>query len=152
MSLYLNYSILDKASAITLSLPFMWVIVTLYSCKIRDHLVSLWFLLDIFDRNVRGLWSVKTEIGCRVHAYNWISIHNPLSLVSWGLKWGTYQQVILRLDIQRHLSLDLGSLHCNKGRLANSYLKEGKFTPWGLLWWDVATSRILTVIWGFCPY
>ena len=51
----------DRASANTLCLPGMCLIIKSY---LRLHLIKHWFLSLSLLRNVRGLWSVNTSIGC----------------------------------------------------------------------------------------
>ena len=49
------YATLDKASAITLSLPLICLMSRLYSCKVKLHLTNLWFLFFILWMKDEGI-------------------------------------------------------------------------------------------------
>ena len=71
INLYFNssqyYPTLEKTLAMKLTLHLICLIIRLYSCNIKSHLVNLWFLYCILLINVTVLWSVKTTNGWNVH-------------------------------------------------------------------------------------
>ena len=54
----------ESASAHLLSDPFMCCTSKLYSCRIRLQDRSRLFLFFILSTNTKGLWSVRTAVGC----------------------------------------------------------------------------------------
>ena len=110
------YATLDKASTITLFLPLICLMSRLYSCKVKLHLTSLWFLFFILwmkmvggGEGVKHLVHSGTQIYIKMlHCWNESKApffnSGVISLVLVKLLWEVWNRMIYSVFTNLHES------------------------------------------------